>query len=99
MEIVRIGDAEVTVWFSPHDDSMRFGVQTLIARAERTIDVAVFYLTNKWAVGELIAARQRGVRVRIIVDATSAKNGYTKHELLRAAGIPVKVENGVARCT
>jgi phosphatidylserine/phosphatidylglycerophosphate/cardiolipin synthase-like enzyme len=93
VEIVRIGDAEVTVWFSPQDDSMRFGVQTLIARAERTIDVAVFYLTNKWAVGELIAARQRGVRVRIIVDATSAKNGYTKHELLRAAGIPVKVEN------
>ena len=29
----------------------------------------------------------------VILDATASKNGYTKHELLRAAGIPVKVEN------
>jgi phosphatidylserine/phosphatidylglycerophosphate/cardiolipin synthase-like enzyme len=33
------------------------------------------------------------VKVRVIIDATGATNGYTKHELLRAAGVPVKVEN------
>lgn len=88
-----VGAADVTVWFSPQDDAMRFGVQALIARATSTVEVAVFYLTNKWVVGELLAAHQRGVEVRVIVDATSAKNGYTKHELLRAAGIPTKVEN------
>jgi hypothetical protein len=93
VEVLRVGDAELTVWFSPQDDAMRFGVQGLIAKSERTIDVAVFYLTNKWVVADLINARRRGVQVRVIVDATSAKNGYTKHELLREAGIPTKVEN------
>ena len=93
VEIFSVGGAEVTTWFSPQDDSMRFGVQALIAKSRRTIDVAVFFLTNKWAVADLIGAHQRGVRVRVIVDATSAKNGYSKHELLRQAGISVKVEN------
>lgn len=93
IEVIQIGGMEVTVWFSPQDDAMRFGVQALIAKARSSVDVAVFYLTNKYVVGELIAARQRGVRVRVIVDATSAKNGYTKHELLRVAGIPTKVED------
>ena len=46
-----------------------------------------------YIVGDLIDAYRRGVRVRVILDATGAKNGYTKHELLRAAGIAVKVEN------
>lgn len=93
IEELRLGDADIAVWFSPQDDAMRFGVQGLIARAESSIDVAVFYLTNKWVTAELIAAHRRGVRVRVLVDATSAKTGYTKHELLRVAGIPTKVEN------
>lgn len=93
IEVIRIGRTEVAVFFSPQDDAMRFGVQALIAKARHSVDVAVFYLTNKYVVMELIAAHQRGVRVRVIVDATSAKNGYTKHELLRAAGIPTKVED------
>ena len=41
----------------------------------------------------MIAAHRRGVDVRVIIDATSAKNEYSKHELLREAGVPVKVEN------
>lgn len=93
IEVLQIGDAELTTWFSPQDDAMRFGVQGLIAKARHRIDVPIFYLTNKYVTAELIGAHQRGVRVRVIVDATSAKNGYTKHELLRVAGVPVKVEH------
>jgi len=93
IEVLRLGDAEITTWFSPQDDAMRFGVEGLIAKARHRVDVAVFYLTNKYVTAELIGAHNRGVDIRVIVDATSAKNGYTKHELLRVAGLPVKVEN------
>lgn len=93
VERFAIGDAETEVLFSPQDKAMRNGVQVLIAQAERRIDVAMFYLTNKYVTAELIAAHKRGVGVRVIVDATSAWSKYTKHELLREAGIPVKVEN------
>ncbi len=90
---VRVGDAQVEVFFSPQDKAMPNAVEPLIENAQHQIDVAVFYLTNKFVTADLIAAHLRGVRVRVIVDATSAENGYTKHELLREAGIPVRVEN------
>ena len=49
-----------------------------------------FYLTSKELASALIKAHLRGVKVRVINDATSARNEYTKHEALRAAGIDVK---------
>ena len=93
VERLNIGGTETTVWFSPTDEAMRFGVEALIAKADERIDISVFYLTDKYVTADLIAAHRRGVIVRVIVDATSATNGYSKHEILRKAGIAVKVEN------
>ena len=88
-----IGDTEAEVWFSPQDEAIRNGLQPLIAGARSRIDLAIFYLTHKGVAEELIAAHRRGVGVRVIVDATSARSKYSKHERLREEGIPVKVEN------
>lgn len=82
----------VRVLFSPQDKAVEAGVRPLLAQARSSIDLAIFYLTNKYITADLLAAQQRGVQVRVIVDATSAENGYSKHEILRAAGIQVKVE-------
>lgn len=86
-------ESNLDLFFSPQGNAMEDGVRPAIQAAKRSIDVAVFYLTHKLLSADLIKAHQRGVRVRVITDATSATNGYTKHEILRAAGIPVKVEN------
>lgn len=91
--IVLSDGSTVTVLFSPQDYSVEKHLRPLIKNAKKYIDIPVFFLTHKKLAGDLIAADQRGVSVRIIIDATAAKNGYTKHEVLRAAGIPVKVEN------
>ncbi len=90
---VKLGNAELEVMFSPQDAPIATAVRPLIARAQDRIDIAVFFLTHKHIVTDLIEAYARGVRVRVILDATGATNGYTKHELLRAAGIAVKVED------
>lgn len=87
-----VGDAEVQLLFSPQDKPMAEGVRPLLKRAKKRIDVAVFFLTHKAITKDLIDAHRRGVEVRVILDATAATNGYTKHELLREIGIPVKVE-------
>ena len=83
----------VTVLFSPQDKPMTKGVVPSIAKATEHVDVAVFFLTHVEVTQALIDAHRRGVKVRVILDATGAKNGYTKHQVLRAAGIPVKVED------
>jgi len=83
----------LTVLFSPQDKPITEGIRPLIQNAKDRIDIGVFFLTHKHITADLMAAHRRGVKVRIILDATAAKNGYSKHELLRAAGIQVKVEN------
>jgi len=84
---------EVEILFSPQDRPITSRVRPLLQNAERSIDVAVFFLTHKGITEDLVAAKQRGVKVRIIMDATAATNGYSKHTLLRAAGVPLKVED------
>ncbi|EYB67866.1 hypothetical protein DEIPH_ctg032orf0123 [Deinococcus phoenicis] len=81
-----------TVLFSPQDGAMKAVVQTLNG-ARQNINISVFYLTNKQIATALLEARRRKVQVRLILDATAARNEYTKHELLRSAGVQVKVEN------
>ena len=87
------GDTKLTVKFSPQGYAMVDQLDGLLAKAKTSIDVGVFFLTHKRLTHHLISAHNRGVRVRVILDATAAKNGYSKHELLRAAGVPVKVED------
>lgn len=83
----------VEAYFSPQDKPMTRAVRPLLQKARERIDVPIFFLTHKGVTKDLIDAHQRGVKVRILIDATAATNGYTKHELARVAGIPVKIEN------
>lgn len=90
---VSLTAGDVEVLFSPQDSPIHTGVLPRLKGAQTSIDIAVFFLTDKFITEALIEAHQRGVVIRVILDATGASNGYTKHELLRAAGIPVKVES------
>ena len=89
----KVGETEIEVLFSPQDHVIERSVRPILQRATKRIDIAVFFLTHKLITKDLIDAKLRGVEVRVIMDATGASNGYTKHELLRAVGIPVKIEN------
>jgi hypothetical protein len=83
----------IETYFSPQDSAISSAICPLISGAKESINMPVFYLTDKQITAELIKAYNRGIDIRVIIDATSAQNGYTKHEILRAVGIPVKVEN------
>ena len=89
----RIGNTEVSLYFSPQGNAMKKGVIPLIKSAKKTIDIAIFFLTHKEVSLELVKAKNRGVKVRVILDATAATNGYSKHNYLRENGIQLKVEN------
>lgn len=90
---VKVNNKIIDLFFSPQGYTMYRGVIPLIKRARKSIDVAVFFLTHRNVSTELVNAKNRGVKVRVIIDATGATNGYSKHNYLRQNGIPVKVEN------
>lgn len=83
----------VSGWFSPQDVPLTRAVRPLVQGARRSVDVAAFFLTHRELARDLVDAHLRGVRVRVLLDATGASNEYSKHPILRAAGIPVKIDD------
>ncbi len=86
-------DEWIRVFFSPVDDPMETVVIPSVMNAKKNIDIAIFYLTHVSLTQALLHAKERGVQIRVIIDASGAANEFSKHPILRKAGIPVKVEN------
>jgi putative membrane protein insertion efficiency factor len=60
-----------------------------IQNASKTIDVGMYWLTDKQVVSDLIDAKERGVNVRVLLSQTD-ENTYAK-EKLSQAGIETRV--------
>lgn len=80
---------EIHVAFSPGDDAGALVVQTL-AQARRQVLVQAYGFTHKAIAGALVAARKRGVDVRVLADRRQAESLQTSRlaELVRD-GVPV----------
>ncbi len=97
---------KVEVFFSPQDAPLETAVLPFIESAKNSLDVGMYFLTERRAADALIAAHRRGVKVRIIQDATSAHQATSQHRYIReesrktsvealpsTEGIQVRVEN------
>ena len=79
----------------------RFGQQPepviadIMKNAEKSLDVAVYSLTDANIVKAVISAKKRGLAVRFITDRTEAQQETQKAVLdkIKEAGIPVKVNS------
>ncbi len=63
-----------------------------IAKAEVRIDVAIYSFSSKPIAEALLAARARGVIVRIVADKDQAARGYSALNYLHEAGIQVCIK-------
>lgn len=81
------------IYFSPQNKTIQNAILPLIRNAKTYIYIPAFLISHKGMVTELIQAKNRGVDVRIITDALNASAKYSKVRELRAAGMPVKIEN------
>lgn len=88
----KIGESIVEVYFSPQDKTSKRIIE-LIKNSKKYIYIPTFLITHTNITNELLNAHNRGVEVKIIMDANNIYSRNTKHELLRKYGIPLKVEN------
>jgi phosphatidylserine/phosphatidylglycerophosphate/cardiolipin synthase-like enzyme len=88
--------AQLEVAFSPHGGCVQL-VEKLIASSRREIRMLAYGLTNPQVVAALVAARKRGIDVRVVADykanISEDKSGKARAALniLVNAGIPVRV--------
>lgn len=66
----------------------------LIGSAFKSIDISVYSISNKRLVGELIAAHERGVKVRILTDKLQSSQHNSLIWKLWLADIPVRIQSG-----
>lgn len=83
----------ISVFFSPKDNTINSVILDEIRNAKKYIHISAYIITHKNFTDELISAHNRGVEVKVITDANSARNKYSTHKSLREAKIPVKSEN------
>ena len=88
----QIEAANIEVLYSP-DDAPLDRVVTLYRHAKRYIYVSVYGLTYPRAVEALVAAKKRGVDVRMLTDQerTRDEKQHIALQTLRLAGIPIRV--------
>jgi len=84
--------ARVEVYYSPEDAPLDRLIG-LYERAQHYIFVSVYGLTSPRAVGALVAAKKRGLDVRLITDQgrTQEVKQRTALRTLRLAGIPIRI--------
>ena len=83
----------VSIYFSPIDNIIQTKIIPMIDKSKDYIYISSFVITEPNIKSALINAKNRGVDVKVITDATSASKKFSVHNYLRKAGIQVKVEN------
>lgn len=84
---------EVQVFFSPSDDPITFAINKLIEESQNTLFISMFFLTHFDVAEKIIAAKNRGVEVRMILDGAGSAHASSQKSFLCEQGIRLKVEN------
>lgn len=77
--------------FSP-GQTCRERIRSLFRHARHSADACVFTITDNAITEAIVAAHQRGVRVRIISDDLKANDRGSDIEVLERCGIPVRID-------
>jgi phosphatidylserine/phosphatidylglycerophosphate/cardiolipin synthase-like enzyme len=91
-EYYDIGNSTAEIYFAPKDDPVT-RITQLINTSKQYVYMPTFLITHRKIADSLIAAKKRGVDVRVIIDANGANTSHSKHQLLRESGIILKTEN------
>lgn len=90
---INVAGMDMEIYFSPQDKALRNAVIPLIRNSKKYIYIPTFLLTDNNITKELINAHNRGVEIKIIIDALNSSIKRSKHNQLRDNGILVKTEN------
>ncbi len=82
---------DIYVYFTPSYEALDAIIDEINA-SEKSIDIAVYDFTSRPLARALVKAKNRGVKIRVILDrsANGPDNRYTKYPFLKANGIDVR---------
>ena len=81
------------VYFSPNGGCQEAVIAT-ISKAQETIDIAMYDFTSGPIAQELVKAKKRDVRIRIVLDKGQEQSEYSKKKYLLQKGFSLKYHTG-----
>lgn len=87
--------ATVTAGFSPGGSALAL-VLTMVGQSTRQLDVAAYSFASKPVAEAILAAKQRGVRVRVMVDEKANREKYSAATFLANQGVEVRTNGNYA---
>jgi len=93
---IRFNGVDLPAWmFTPNPEAEDFVIRGIDA-AKKSIDLSMFTYTSPKITKALVAAHERGVKVRVLLDESQTGRSYQKPyaEYLAFHGIPVKTLAG-----
>jgi len=81
------------VYFSPNGGCQDVIISE-IRKSQKSIDIAMYYLTSREIAQELVKAKDRVVVVRIVLDKSQETQKYSKSRYLIKRGFDVKYHAG-----
>lgn len=85
-------DSKLQVCFTPPKGCGAV-IASKIREAKDTIYIQAYGMTHPEITNALIDAKERGVIVKVLLDRSNLKQGYSKMKELQAAGIEVDIDN------
>ena len=82
-----------SLYFSPNGGCQDAIIKE-ICNAQKTINIAMYYLTSREIAQELVKAKDRNVRIRIVLDKDQETQKYSKSRYLIKRGFEVKYHTG-----
>lgn len=87
-----VGQSAVEVAFAPEDNALA-RILHRVSEASSTLDVLAFVLTSDPLAEALVAAHERGVRVRGVVEASRSLDQGSDVDRLRSAGVDLRLDS------
>lgn len=81
---------EISTCFSP-EYACDLKLISFMKTASKTLDVAIYSITHEDIANEIIAAKKRGVKVRVVVDLSQSQGQYSLTPTLIAAKVPLRI--------
>jgi Phosphatidylserine/phosphatidylglycerophosphate/cardiolipin synthases and related enzymes len=85
--------ADTNVLFSPNG-GCQDAIVSEINKAQKTIDIAMYYLTSREIAVELVKAKDRNIIIRIVLDKSQEIQKFSKSRYLIKRGFEVKYHTG-----
>ncbi|MGZ3732259.1 MAG: phospholipase D-like domain-containing protein [Parachlamydiaceae bacterium] len=90
-----IGNQNIELWFLPDDPRAIRRIKSLIQGAQKSIRIAMFTWTRRDLAHEVIQAKNRGVKLEVVLDQSSAIGaGKQITNMLFRAGVAPKLNVG-----